>query len=294
VGFADDGAAGEEDDGHGRPDETFAHRQSGYYDARAMVVLAPSRKTTEGGSVLFDVFRRARVVFRNPRYLGPALLVLIGVAMLSVAVARPALSPRPSGIALLRDTTSRSVTGLLVGAVTAWPLATLLALAIGLARGEAASFKSCWTSLGTCAQFLVVGWVFAVACGIGVVLLIIPGVMMAIVWSQVQPLVVDRRSAWLGAFAESQVLTRGSRGDIFAVGLAVTVAIGIYLGFTFLLARAVGWSTVSPAFQFAFPFALVPIQMLAVAVHASLYLELLHVNEPLTSAEFSFASPLTR
>jgi hypothetical protein len=57
------------------------------------------------------------------------------------------------------------------------------------------------------------------AIGLGFLLLVVPGVIAAIVWSVVAPVLIEERRPVLQTFGRSAELTRGSRLNILGVGL---------------------------------------------------------------------------
>jgi hypothetical protein len=84
-------------------------------------------------------------------------------------------------------------------------LSTSEAMAVGRAR--------LWPMLGL---YLLAGLGVAV----GLVLLIVPGVILAIAWCVAAPVLIAERAPVLETFGRSAELTRGSRLNIFGVGLA--------------------------------------------------------------------------
>jgi len=66
---------------------------------------------------------------------------------------------------------------------------------------------------------------------IGMVLLIVPGIMLALIWSMAFIAVVAERPGVFGAFARSARLTKGARWKILGIFLAVVVLYIVILGF---------------------------------------------------------------
>jgi hypothetical protein len=58
----------------------------------------------------------------------------------------------------------------------------------------------------------------------GLVLLIVPGVLLALAWSVVGPVLVEERTPVMGTFGRSAELTRHSRLNVFGVGLVFLAA----------------------------------------------------------------------
>jgi hypothetical protein len=59
--------------------------------------------------------------------------------------------------------------------------------------------------------------------GLGFLLLIVPGLMLATAWSVVGPVLIEERIPVMDTFRRSAELTRGSRLNIFGVGLTLLV-----------------------------------------------------------------------
>lgn len=72
----------------------------------------------------------------------------------------------------------------------------------------------------------LVSLVLVVPVAAALVFLIVPGVILALRWSQAAMLIVDRRSAWLDAAEASADLTHGRKVAIFAVWLIAGAALG--------------------------------------------------------------------
>jgi len=69
-----------------------------------------------------------------------------------------------------------------------------------------------------------VGIVAVLAIGFGFVLLIVPGVLLALAWTVSAPVVVMERRGVFGAFARSAELTRNHRAPIFGLWLIFSIA----------------------------------------------------------------------
>ncbi len=106
--------------------------------------------------------------------------------------------------------------------------ASLIHGAVADLNGRKASFGDC---LATGAKFVwpVIGLsiLTGVICGIGFILFIVPGVMMATAWCVNIPVVVTERSGVFAAFGRSADLTRGYRWPIFGLMLIFVVTVWI-------------------------------------------------------------------
>lgn len=85
------------------------------------------------------------------------------------------------------------------------------------------------TGLRAFLPLIVVSVLFALAVGFGMVLLIVPGVMIACAWCVAVPSLVADRTGIFGAFSRSAELTRGNRWRVFGLFLVLFVIL-IVLG----------------------------------------------------------------
>jgi hypothetical protein len=88
-------------------------------------------------------------------------------------------------------------------------------------------------------QAAVVSLVLALPVLAGTVLLIIPGVFLALRWSQTLLLIADGRARWLGAAEASVDLVHGQKLDILALWLIVGCALGLATWFDAVVASMV-------------------------------------------------------
>ena len=95
-------------------------------------------------------------------------------------------------------------------------------------NGRKASFGDC---LATGFRFFLPVLAIAILTGLGVavglVLLIVPGVLLALAWAVNVPVEVVERRGVFGAFGRSAELTRGHRGAIFLLMFCYVIAMGI-------------------------------------------------------------------
>jgi hypothetical protein len=146
-----------------------------------------------------------------------------------------------------------SGTGLLLYFV-AWALATA-AVSYGTyesLRGRPASLSQCLQKgLPLIIPAIVVTILWALAVFAGLLLLIIPGLILATIWYVVIPVTVVERPGIFAAFGRSVQLTRGNRWRVFGISLVVGViwwVIDLLAGLTSLVAAGnasaislVGW-----------------------------------------------------
>ena len=81
------------------------------------------------------------------------------------------------------------------------------------------------TGLRNFLPLLVVTLLFVLAVAFGMVLLVVPGVMIACAWCVAVPALVADRTGIMGAFSRAAELTRGNRWQIFGLAVIVWVAL---------------------------------------------------------------------
>jgi hypothetical protein len=235
------------------------------------------------------VFRQAFAICSNRSFLAPAVLVAVALVVLRRSVALPYAAP---GTAPDVHLLVRGFLSLLTAALTFlsfWPGASLLSLAIAVARGRSTSLVDCWVPVGVYLRLVVVTIAISLVAGIGCLLLVVPGIFALVVWSQAWALMVDGRASFFDALEKSQDLTRGSRGDVFATLLCSLMLSAVVVGVGFAVAlhgalRVPSWPmTLLSALWGA------PLSAFGTALSAALYVDLLAVSRPLTRAEFFLA-----
>jgi hypothetical protein len=99
---------------------------------------------------------------------------------------------------------------------------------VGDLSGRRVSFGE---SLATGFRFFLplvgIGLIVGIGCVIGFIFFIVPGVLLALVWSVAAPAEVVERVGVFGALGRSLELTRNHRGAIFALGVVYLVAVWI-------------------------------------------------------------------
>ncbi|MEG3125348.1 glycerophosphoryl diester phosphodiesterase membrane domain-containing protein [Sphingomonas sp. GB1N7] len=83
-----------------------------------------------------------------------------------------------------------------------------------------------------CLPLLAVYLLFVIGVWIGSILLLVPGIMLAVMWSVTLPAIVAERTGIFGAFSRSRALTKGARWKIFGILLLMFV---IYILVTILI-----------------------------------------------------------
>jgi hypothetical protein len=234
------------------------------------------------------VFRQAFAICSNRSFLVPALVVP-AVMTLVMKTLSPDLVPRsdPLNLHIFVVVIERLAVTVAVGVLSLWPYASLLSLAIAVARGETATLLDRWVSFGLFLRLLLVELVAGLVTLLGLFCLLVPGVFVIIVWSQVRALLVDGRASFFDALGASQDLTSGSRADIFAAMLCVWILSAAVFGLQFGIGKLIGptsWSFTLLSLSWSAPLA-----AFIAAFSAALYLDLLATSRPLTRSEFFLA-----
>lgn len=152
--------------------------------------------------------------------------------------------------------------------------------------GETPQFGRCLTvGLTLAVPMIVIGLLFGIAVGIGLLLLVVPGIILALVWSVVIPVYVQEKVGIFEAFGRSAQLTSGSRFRIFLTLLIVVVLIWVLLlvlGIATAIVAAMG-SIILIALFSAVLGALG--SMIMVAIQASIYVELRQLKDGIAPAD---------
>jgi MFS family permease len=174
----------------------------------------------------------------------------------------------------------------LVGAIASFILqAAIVYGTIADLNGRRAVFSEC-LSTGLRSWF----WIFLLAIVVGIaevfgfILLIVPGVMMAVAWIVAVPALVVERTGVFGAMGRSAVLTRGQRWPIFGLLIIYLIAAGIISAVFSVVVSAAAISVSpgahQPALQLiAQPLVSVVTKLISSAGIASIYYELRSTRE---------------
>lgn len=173
----------------------------------------------------FDV---ARVVSRVFRVLGANPAVFVGLAVL---LELPDLALNYGVVFLTKQalaTGNYATAVLLIGAVRTFVsflcrnllTAALIHGTITTLNGNRASFGQCLlTGLRNLVPLLGLTLLSALGEGAGFLLLVVPGVILALMWFVITPVYVVEHPPVMSAFERSSALTRDCRGQIFAIAL---------------------------------------------------------------------------
>ncbi len=109
--------------------------------------------------------------------------------------------------------------------VQTWFSCGFMRVSLSLLRGEPFALSRALTPLRTYVQVIFAFLLMLVPTAVGFVLLIVPGMMLVIMWSQVTYLVIDDQATGIGALRLSSDVTRGVRWEIFAAVLLMAVPV---------------------------------------------------------------------
>lgn len=102
----------------------------------------------------------------------------------------------------------------------------LVRATIADSEGRKAGLGECLAAAAVRALPLIgASFLFVLGLALGMILLIVPGVMFAIAFAVVAPVVVEERVGVIEAFRRAAALTRGARWKIFGLGLLILVLI---------------------------------------------------------------------
>lgn len=87
-------------------------------------------------------------------------------------------------------------------------------------------------------QLVLVGFIAAILEGVGLILLVVPGLMLVTMWSVFAPVIVLERVAGLRALGRSRELVRGNGWQVFAVIFVMFVLVAVVGGGLTLAAEA--------------------------------------------------------
>jgi hypothetical protein len=120
--------------------------------------------------------------------------------------------------------------------------AAVLVIAFQYLRGHPASIGE---ALGKGLErfFPILGLVilFTLGLSVGLILLVIPGIILAVVWSVSVPACVLEGTGPVASLRRSAALTKGHRWKIFGIYVLIWIASAIVIGLLGLVSRQFGW-----------------------------------------------------
>jgi hypothetical protein len=169
--------------------------------------------TIEVGAVLGRALERAWLARV------PVAIYIVAMTVLEMVVTDPEIGP--AGIVFA-----------LFFIVYIWLYVALLAAAVRTSGGVTVGAGALSVAPMKVVKVFVLGMMAAVPIALGLLLLIVPGIMLAMAWALVSVLIVAERADFLDAFGESARLTRGYRmtifGVMFIIGLAAMLGMVLF------------------------------------------------------------------
>lgn len=153
---------------------------------------------------------------------------------------------------------------------------------VAYSQGHRASFGECLSvAIGRIVPVILVSFLFGIMVVLGLILVVVPGIMLAVMWSVVVPVTVEERMGVFGAFNRAQDLTRGARWTIFGLFLLIFLfGMGIGIAGVLLSTLTMGMSYENPAISTSLPAMVMNVLVLTLAsafssaLVTSLYVEL--------------------
>lgn len=188
-----------------------------------------------------------------------------------------------------QGTTAAVVGGMIVGLVLYFVFTSLLQAAlmhgtiVTLNGGRASFFQCLGTGIRNALPLSLIGLLAGLGIGLGFLLLIIPGIILALAWSVFAPVRVAENTGIIESLGRSAQLTKGHRGAVFVVKLVVVI-IAAALNLAILPIVGIGamaaTATTMPVAYMALSTLVLIIQyMIDAAMAASIYYELRVVKE---------------
>jgi uncharacterized membrane protein len=240
-----------------------------------MTTVGEVRGDIDIGRVIRETYQ---VLRRNIVAFGLLSLVLGGLPAIAVAWLTPGLMDGGTGTALY------IAVGLISMALAFTLQGALIYGTVQDLAGRRIQFtEALAVGLRNFPGLLAVGLLYGLATILGCILLIVPGLMIAVAWAaSVQSLIVERTGVF-AAFSRSAELTRGNRWNIFALVLLYIALYCVLAGVIGALAGRPFFSTSPPEFTAGvavFNVIVSTITGLVTAVGgAVLYVELRRANE---------------
>lgn len=136
---------------------------------------------------------------------------------------------------------------LVVLAALSWLACGIIRMALDGVRNRPLDWHRFNTPMADWAQVGVVGLVAALAIAAGFMLLIVPGVVLMLMWSQAYIAILDHRADWFAALSFSKSLTRGYKGAILLVFAILIIASMLIQVPSFMVMRDTFFSQVQGA-----------------------------------------------
>jgi len=173
--------------------------------------------------VLGDVFGEGvRTLLANPGPVGVYLVVHVVMNLLALDMWPPpghGPAPAPRAAVLLPVVA-------LLGGLSFYFAMGLVRVGLTAPPETTADWRVLWVPPGLAAQVVVIWLLAGAAIFFGFVAFVVPGVILALMWSQAIYVIIDGRGAWIDALRLSRRLTRGAKWRLLGAYLVVGFVFG--------------------------------------------------------------------
>ncbi len=182
-------------------------------------------ETSRGVSVGAVFGRSVNVIKANP-------LATLGTSFALMALPQLVLGQIGLGAAVFQNVREglyalAGVYGLIVGLLWLIASGALVQATVAHDQGRAADPREMLqVGVARCLPLFAVYVLFTLGVWAGTIFLVVPGIMLAVMWSVSLPAIVAERPGVFGAFGRSRALTKGARWHVFGILLLACV---IYL-----------------------------------------------------------------
>lgn len=190
--------------------------------------------TTDSGGEAVSI---GRVLSRSFAVVASNLVVVLGIAFLFGAVpgaiinyfsqqVRLGLANQPDGF---RDGIFLGLASAIIGLVLAMIVqGALVRATVAHAEGRRAGFgESVAAGMRVALPLIGLAIVVGLCVGVGLILLLIPGIILYVIWAVASPALVEENVGVFGALGRSSRLTKGARWKVFGLELVVLIAVWI-------------------------------------------------------------------
>ena len=253
-------------------------------------VTGMDRRPIEIGPILSNAFR---LIGNNvPTVLGISLITIAPMRLLDLALVTWGIMPHETGSYWLPFALALLGSALLSSVMQTFGAGALAGTA--LAKGVDAR-TNFFETLAPALRFLPVivpaALLYMIAIFAGLVFLVVPGILAALMWSVIGPVIVAERTGIIEAFRRSQTLTDNVLGRVFLLSIAENVFSGSFrwvadrLGSLFFDAEAANMDYVSQTAPFLFQtLVILATTAFSIALNCALYIALIerHGDGPMT------------
>ncbi|MEX0899849.1 MAG: hypothetical protein WD081_04070 [Gammaproteobacteria bacterium] len=160
------------------------------------------------GEVLTTAFRRFTLA---P---GPVIAYIIGLAAIEWLMYPTVTGHAPPSLAIF----------FIAALASMWLGCALVAAALKTDDRRKVGLASFYVPIILFLQVVIISIVIAVPIALGLLLLIVPGVYLSLMWSQMLPLIVSGRKTFFASLGESARLTKNNRGRLFLIFAVLVLA----------------------------------------------------------------------